>query len=140
MIPVNGPLSKNKFCATKWLRLSLQPNGCINMPKLIRRDAFHAIADPTRRAILVLMAVQPMTAHLLANHFHTSRQAISKHIQVLHDCDLVKPEQNGRGYIYHFNPAKLKEIDKWLSLFRKNWDARFNELDELLKSRKNKKS
>src|ERR1043166_2428637 len=98
----------------------------------IRRDVFQAIADPTRRAILVLLASQAMTPNALAEEFHTSRQAVSKHIQILTECELVKQEQKGREIYYHINANKMKDIDKWIEQFRKCWETRFNQLDEVL--------
>lgn len=106
----------------------------------MRRDVFQAIADPTRRAILSLLALQAMTPNALADHFDSSRQAISKHIKLLAECELLTQESSGREIYYHFNPKKLKEVDKWLEPFRANWDARFNQLDTLLKNTKTKKS
>lgn len=106
----------------------------------MRRDVFQAIADPTRRTILSLIALQAMTPNALAEHFDSSRQAISKHIRILTECQLVKQEQSGREIYYHFNAKKLKEVDKWLQPFRATWNTRFNQLDALLKNTKNKKS
>ena len=106
----------------------------------MRRDVFQAIADPTRRAILTLLALQTMTPNLLAEHFDSSRQAISKHIKILAECQLIKQEQSGREIYYHFNSKKLKEVDKWLEPFRAMWETRFNQLDVVLKNLKNKKS
>src|SRR3981189_474564 len=106
----------------------------------MRRDVFQAIADPTRRGILGLLAFQAMTPNALAEHFDSSRQAISKHIKILTECQLVKQEQSGREIYYYFNYKKLKEVDKWLQPFRAIWDARFTQLDALLKNIKNKKS
>jgi DNA-binding transcriptional ArsR family regulator len=106
----------------------------------MRRDVFHAIADPTRRAILSLIAIQAMTPNALAEHFDTSRQAVSKHIRILTECQLVKKELSGREIYYHFNPQKMKEIDKWLEPFRQKWEGRFSQLDQVLKNLKNKKS
>ena len=104
-----------------------------------RRDIFQAIADPTRRAILVLIAAQAMTPNALAEEFHTSRQAVSKHIQILTECDLVKQEQRGREIYYSLEIEKMKEIDKWLNQFRKIWEARFNQLDKVLSTIKKQK-
>ena len=106
----------------------------------MRRDVFQAIADPTRRAILSLLAVQAMTPNALADNFNTSRQAISKHIRILTECQLVPQEQTGREIYYYFNAKKLQEVDKWLQQFRAQWDTRFSQLDTLLKTIKNKKS
>jgi len=105
----------------------------------IRRDIFQAIADPTRRAIIGLIALQAMTPNALAEHFNTSRQAVSKHIQILTECELVKQEQQGREIYYSLEIEKMKEIDKWLNQFRKIWEARFNQLDHVLSTIKKKK-
>jgi DNA-binding transcriptional ArsR family regulator len=105
-----------------------------------RRDVFQAIADPTRRAILLLLASQAMTPNAMAEEFHSSRQAVSKHLQILTECELVKQEQKGREIYYHINPVQMKEIDKWLEQYRKIWETRFNQLDKvLLTLKKNKK-
>ncbi len=104
------------------------------------RDVFQAIADPTRRAILSLIALHAMTPTALAEHFDSSRQAVSKHIKILIECKMITQEQSGREIYYHFNPKKMKEIDKWLEPFRKMWENRFNQLDDVLKKLKNKKS
>jgi DNA-binding transcriptional ArsR family regulator len=106
----------------------------------MRRDVFQAIADPTRRAILSLIALQAMTPNALAENFHTTRQAVSKHIKVLVECQLVKQEQSGREIYYHFNAKKLKEVAKWLAQFRGMWEDKFSQLDVVLKNLKNKKS
>lgn len=98
-----------------------------------RRDIFHAIADPTRRAILVLLASQAMTPNAIAEHFDTTRQAVSKHIQILTECEAISQRRTGREIYYHFNPTKMKEIDQWLELFRKQLEQSFNQLDNLLK-------
>ena len=99
---------------------------------MIRRDVFQAIADPTRRAILTLLALQTMTPNALAEHFNSSRQAVSKHIKILTECGVVKQEQTGREIYYHFNAKKMKEIDVWLEQFKKQWEDRFDQLDNLL--------
>lgn len=106
----------------------------------MRRDVFQAIADPTRRAILSLLALQAMTPNSIAEHFDSSRQAVSKHIKVLTECELVKQKQSGREIYYHFNPQKMKEVDKWLEPFRVKWEDRFKQLDNVLKNLKNKKT
>ena len=105
----------------------------------MRRDVFQAIADPTRRAILSLLALQAMTPNAIAEHFDSTRQAVSKHIKILTECELVKQEQSGREIYYHFNPQKMKEVDKWLEPFRAKWEDRFNQLDTVLKNIKTKK-
>ncbi|GAB3964441.1 metalloregulator ArsR/SmtB family transcription factor [Spirosoma terrae] len=109
-----------------------------NKPKAMRRDIFQAIADPTRRAIMVLIALQPMTPNALAEHFDTTRQAVSKHLRILTECELVKPDHQGREIYYKLEIDKMKEIDKWLEQFRKIWEDRFSQLDDLLNTLKNK--
>lgn len=98
----------------------------------MRRDIFQAIADPTRRAIITLIALQAMTPNAIAEHFDTTRQAVSKHLRILTECDLVKQEHKGREIYYSLEIDKLKEIDKWLEQFRKIWEDRFDNLDKLL--------
>lgn len=98
----------------------------------MRRDVFQAIADPTRRAIIVLIAAQPMTPNAIAQHFDTTRQAISKHLHLLAECELVKQEPIGREIYYRLETTKMKEIDQWLDQFKKLWESRFNELDNVL--------
>ena len=106
----------------------------------VRRDVFQAIADPTRRAIITLIAIQAMTPNALAEHFNTSRQAVSKHIQILTECELVKQDQQGREIYYSLQIEKMKEVDQWINQFRKIWETRFNQLDKVLSTmKKNKK-
>jgi DNA-binding transcriptional ArsR family regulator len=105
----------------------------------MKRDVFQAIADPTRRAIILLIAFQAMTPNAIAEHFDTSRQAVSKHLQILAECHLVKQEQSGREIYYTLDGTKMKEIDKWLEQFKKIWENRFNELDKVLLKLKNTK-
>lgn len=100
----------------------------------MRRDVFQAIADPTRRAILALIALQAMTPNAIAEHFESSRQAISKHIKILTECELVNQKQTGREIYYYFNAEKMKEVDHWMDQFRGLWEERFNQLDHLLKT------
>ena len=106
----------------------------------MRRDVFQAIADPTRREILTMLAARAMTPNALAVNFHRSRQAISKHVKILSECQLVNQEQVGREIYYYFNSKKLKEVDKWLQPFRVMWESRFDQLDTILKNLKNKRS
>jgi len=105
----------------------------------IRRDIFQAIADPTRRAIIALIAIQAMTPNALAEHFNTSRQAVSKHIKILTECELVKQKLSGREIYYQLEIEKMKEIDKWLEQFRKIWETRFSQLDKVLSTLKKQK-
>lgn len=104
-----------------------------------RRDIFQAIADPTRRAIIALIALQAMTPNAIAEHFDSSRQAVSKHLQILTECELVTQKQKGREIYYQLEVNKMKEIDKWLEQFRKIWETRFNQLDNLLETIKKQK-
>lgn len=105
----------------------------------MHRDIFHAVADPTRRAILVLLVSQAMTPNAIAEHFDTTRQAVSKHIQILAECDLLVHKQEGREIFYELKIDKMKEIDIWLDQFRKMIEERFNQLDQfLLLTQKNK--
>lgn len=106
----------------------------------MRRDVFQAIADPTRRAIILLLASQVMTPNAIAEHFDTTRQAVSKHLRILTECQLVKQEQSGREIYYQLNETKMQEIDKWLDQFKKVWESRFNELDKVLLTLKNNKA
>lgn len=99
----------------------------------LRRDVFQAIADPTRRAIITLVALQAMTPGAIAANFDSSRQTISKHIQILAECELLKKEENGREIFYRFNPKKIKEIADFIEPFRKLWDDRFNKLEAVMK-------
>ncbi|WP_017495590.1 helix-turn-helix transcriptional regulator [Flavobacterium sp. WG21] len=98
----------------------------------MRRDIFQAIADPTRRSILTLIAVQAMTPNAIAENFNASRQSVSKHLRILVECDLLKQEQQGREIYYSLEIEKMKEIDQWLVQFREIWETKFNQLDELL--------
>jgi DNA-binding transcriptional ArsR family regulator len=105
----------------------------------MKQDIFQAIADPTRRAILTLVAIQALTPNAMAEKFDMSRQAVSKHIKVLHECELIKPEQSGREIYYHFNSKKMQEIDNWIAQFRENWQTQFNQLDKVLSTLKKQK-
>jgi len=105
----------------------------------MRRDIFQAIADPTRRAIIALIAVQAMTPNALAEHFDTTRQAVSKHLQILSECEVVDQQQQGREIYYQLKIDRMKEIDQWLEQFRKIWEQRYNQLDDLLQTLKSDK-
>ena len=105
----------------------------------MRRDVFQAIADPTRRGIIALLALQAMTPNALAEHFHTTRQAVSKHLRILTECELVKQEHQGREIYYQLEIEKMKEIDKWLEQYRKIWETRFPQLDDVLATIKKQK-
>jgi len=99
---------------------------------MMKRDVFQAIADPTRRTILALIALQAMTPNALAEHFNTSRQAVSKHIKILAECELVQQKQIGREIYYQLEVTKMKEIDNWLAQFKTLWEDRFSQLDQVL--------
>lgn len=105
----------------------------------MRRDIFQAIADPTRRAIITLIALQSMTPNAIAENFHTTRQAISKHLRILTECKVVKQEQRGREIFYQLEVNKLKEMDRWIEQFRKIWETKFNQLDNVLSTMKKQK-
>lgn len=100
----------------------------------LRRDVFQAIADPTRRAILLLLATQSMSAGAIAANFHTARPTVSRHLQILTECDLLSQKQQGREIYYQLNPLKMKEIADFIEPFRKLWDDRFNKLESLMKN------
>ncbi|MDJ1506884.1 metalloregulator ArsR/SmtB family transcription factor [Xanthocytophaga agilis] len=106
----------------------------------MRRDIFQAVADPTRRAIIGLIALQAMTPNAIADNFNTTRQAVSKHLRILTECELVKQEQKGREIYYSLEIDKLKEVDKWMEQFRKIWETRYNQLDDVLVKLKNNKN
>lgn len=110
----------------------MQPDGCILVFAVMRRDVFQAIADPTRRAIIALIAIQALTPNAIAEHFATSRQAVSKHLRILTECELVQQENRGREIYYSLEIEKMKEIDEWLEQYRKIWEGRFEQLDVLL--------
>lgn len=98
----------------------------------MRRDIFQAIADPTRRAIIALIALQGMTPNALAEHFDTTRQAVSKHLRILTECELVTQDQKGREIFYSLEIEKMKEIDEWLEQYRTIWETRYSQLGDLL--------
>ena len=120
------------------LRLGADP-GLFENFRLMRRDVFQAIADPTRRAIMVLIALQAMTPNSIAEHFEMTRQSVSKHLQILSECELLTKEQQGREIYYQLDIDKVKEVDKWIEQFRKIWENRFDQLDNLLSTLKKAK-
>ena len=122
------------------MRVYLQPFGFVLPFEDMRRDVFQAIADPTRRGIIALIALQAMTPNAIAEHFDTSRQAVSKHLRILTECELVTHEQKGRELYYRLEIEKMKEIDEWLERYRKIWETRFEQLGEVLEVMKTKKS
>ncbi|MBA4145674.1 MAG: transcriptional regulator [Cytophaga sp.] len=105
----------------------------------LRRDVFQAIADPTRRAILLLVAAQSMSAGAIASHFDTARPTVSKHLQILTECELLKQEQNGREVYYFLNAKKMKEVADFIEPFRDIWEDQFNKLESIMKKYKPKK-
>jgi len=106
----------------------------------MRRDIFQAIADPTRRAIITLIALEAMTPNAIAENFNTTRQAVSKHLRILTECQLVKQEQQGREIYYSLEIQKMKEMDNWLAQFREIWEIQFNQLDNVLSTIKKQKN
>lgn len=109
----------------------------LHMPPVTRRDIFYALADPTRRSILSLLMIHSMTPNAIAGHFGHSRQSVSKHVGVLHECGLLRQRSVGRQIHYHLNYAKMKELDAWLDPFRKVWENRVDQLDEVMVTLKN---
>ena len=105
----------------------------------LRRDVFQAIADPTRRAILLLVASQSLTAGAIAANFETARPTVSKHLQILTECELLQQTQNGREIYFHLNANKMKDVADFIEPFRKMWDDRFNKLESVMKKYKTKK-
>lgn len=110
----------------------MQLNGCILLFSVMKRDVFQAIADPTRRAIIALIAIQAMTPNAIAENFQTTRQAVSKHLRILTECELVTQKQKGREIYYSLEIEKMKEIDEWLEQYRTIWQTRYEQLDEML--------
>jgi len=106
----------------------------------LRRDVFQAIADPTRRAILLLVASQALTSGAIASNFDTARPTVSKHLQILTECELLEQKQTGREIYYHINAKNMKEVADFIEPFRKMWDDRFNKLEEVMKNYQPKKS
>jgi DNA-binding transcriptional ArsR family regulator len=98
----------------------------------IRRDVFQAIADPTRRSILMLLATGSLGAGAIANNYESSRQTISKHIQILAECGLLIQEPIGREIIYHINTQNMKQIADFIEPFKQLWEERFQKMDEII--------
>ena len=120
------------FSGNRLVALAFRNRSVAQFIQLMRRDIFQAIADPTRRAIIALIALQPMTPNGIAENFHTTRQAVSKHLRTLTECELVTPEYRGREIYYSLQIEKMKEIDKWLEQYRKIWETRYRQLEDLL--------
>ena len=128
------------ICEAEWLRIYLQPNGFANKKSVsMRRDVFQAIADPTRRAIIALIALQAMTPNAIADNFNITRQSVSRHLRILTECKLAKQEQQGREIYYSLEVEKMKEIDKWVSQFRALWETRYHQLSKVLSTMKKQK-
>ena len=118
----------------------MQLVGCTIVFEVMKRDIFQAIADPTRRAIIALVALQAMTPNALAENFHTTRQAVSKHLRILTECEMVTQEYKGREIYYSLEVEKMKEVDEWIEQFRTIWEDKFNQLDEILSAMKKEKN
>lgn len=106
----------------------------------MKRDIFQAIADPTRRAILVLISANALTPNAIAEQFNTTRQAVSKHIKILNECELLDEKKMGREIYYQLKIEKMKEVDQWLEQFKKIWESRFSQLDQVLMNLKSKEN
>jgi DNA-binding transcriptional ArsR family regulator len=131
--PNTSPKSPNEIFSNKFAQLKSCTYICNqSVANNMRRDVFQAIADPTRRAIITLLALQAMTPNALAGHFDSTRQAVSKHIKILTECEVVTQKQAGREIYYHFNHEKMKDIDIWLEQLRKMWQDSYKQLDDLL--------
>ena len=117
----------------------MQLVGCTIVFEVMKRDIFQAIADPTRRAIIALIALQAMTPNALAENFHTTRQAVSKHLRILTECELVTQEYKGREIYYSLEIDKMKEIDEWMEQYRKIWESRYGQLEDVLIAMKKEK-
>lgn len=105
----------------------------------LRRDVFQAIADPTRRTILMLLATQSLTAGAIASSFDTARPTVSKHLQILTQCALIEQKQLGREVYYYINAIKMKEVADFIEPFRIIWEDRFNKLETIMKEYKTNK-
>ncbi len=103
----------------------------------IRRDVFQALADPTRRTIVLLLAAQTLSAGSIAKHFDSSRPTISKHIKILVECELLSPINKGREIYYEVNSNKMDEMGDWLKHFKQVWNSRYEKLDSVLNKLKN---
>jgi DNA-binding transcriptional ArsR family regulator len=104
----------------------------------LRRDVFQAISDPTRRAILLLLASQTLTTGAIAANFDTARPTVSKHLRILTECELLEQKQTGREVHYRVNAKKMKEVADFIEPFRQMWDDRFNKLEAVMKKYKSK--
>jgi DNA-binding transcriptional ArsR family regulator len=104
----------------------------------LRRDVFQAISDPTRRAILLLLATQTLTTGAIAANFDTARPTVSKHLRILTECELLEQKQTGREVHYRINAKKMKEVADFIEPFRQMWDDRFNKLEAVMKKYKSK--
>jgi DNA-binding transcriptional ArsR family regulator len=102
----------------------------------MRRDVFQAIADPTRRAIIGLVALGALTPNAMAEHFEISRQAVSKHLRVLTECEIVKQQHHGREIFYHLQIEKMKEVADFIEPYRQMWETKFDQLEQVLNTLK----
>lgn len=102
----------------------------------IRRDVFQAIADPSRRAILVLLTMQSMSAGAIAANFNTARPTVSRHLQILTECGLLKQEQVGREVHYSLDARKMKTVEDFIAPFRALWVSRFDKLESVMKNKR----
>jgi len=98
----------------------------------MRRDVFQAIADPTRRAILSLLAAQTLTLNAVAENFHISRPAISKHIKILNECGLIEIKDKGRERYCEAKLEKLNEVSQWIEQYKQFWETKLDALETYL--------
>lgn len=98
----------------------------------MRRDVFHAIADPNRRAIISLLANQKLTVNAVAEYFPISRPAVSRHIKILKECGLLVVRRQGRERYCEVRLDRLSEVAEWVEKSRSLWEQRFDRLDEYL--------
>jgi DNA-binding transcriptional ArsR family regulator len=104
-----------------------------------RRDVFQAIADPTRRAILGLLAMQTLSVNAVAENFEISRPAVSKHVKILEECGLISIKQEGRERYCQAKLDKLNEVSHWVMQYKMFWENKLDALeiylDELQKNK-----
>jgi len=105
----------------------------------MRRDVFQAIADPTRREILGMIAHKSLNINSVSEHFDVSRAAIYKHMKILAECGLLEIKQQGRERFCEGRLERLNEVSDWVEQYRQFWEARFDSLDSYLKELQSKK-
>lgn len=101
-----------------------------------RRDVYQAIADPTRRAIIGMLAAQPQNVNTIAEHFDVTRQAISLHVKILTDCGLIFIRKEGRDHICEARLDRLNEVSVWVEQYKKHWESKLDSLETYLEQLK----